>query len=307
MQHFSQRITGITALMAGLLSAAISIGSSHAATWAESFDGRFAKNYFAEPQDKGGGWSNLRINPATGYSGNAGEVSLVKTPARKGSGAMKCVRKETGRRMEFELVNRDENASPRLNQHCWAAISILVPEGSLTHSGMVVQWHGGVPNAGQGKEYAQGPEACLRLDNGQFIYRTNYKQSKQSEAGNRVATLVEKAKPGVWYDFVFHHYFSLQDDGLTEVWVQGRKVYTQKGCNAFYYRGKFAFKFGSYGSTTGGTLYFDEAKVMTGAGSYEQVAPGGAKPLPPPATSSTPVPGKQGASPASAQPATTSQ
>ena len=90
--------------MAGLLSAAISIGSSHAATWAESFDGRFLKNYFVEPQDKGGGWSNLRINPAAGYSGNAGEVALVKTPARKGSGAMKCVRKETGRRMEFELV-----------------------------------------------------------------------------------------------------------------------------------------------------------------------------------------------------------
>jgi hypothetical protein len=79
---------------------------------------------------------------------------------------------------------------------------------------------------------------------------------------------------------VFHHYFSLKDDGLTEIWVLGRKLYSQKGCNAFYYRSKFAFKFGSYGSGTGGTILFDEAKVMTGAGSYEQVSPGGARPLP---------------------------
>ena len=303
MKHVPQRTTVATARLAGLLLAATLIGSSSAATWAESFEGRFSKNYFVEPQDKGGAWSNVRINSAQGYSGSAGEISLVKTPARKGTGAMKCVRMEKGRRMEFELVNRDENDSPRMNQHCWAAISILVPEGSMAHSGMVIQWHGGVPNAAQGKEYAQGPEACLRLDNGQFIYRTNFKQSKQSEPGTRVTTLVEKAKPGEWYDFVFHHYFSLKDDGLTEIWVQGRKVHAEKGCNAFYYRGKFAFKFGSYGSGTGGTLYFDEAKVVTGAGSYEQVAPGGGKPLASSADSSTPVPEKQTARTPSEQPA----
>jgi hypothetical protein len=272
MQRLPQRTGLRSAHMVGLLSVASLVGSLPAATWTESFEGRFSKDFFVEPQEMGGGWSNVRINPASGYSGNAGEVSLVKTPARKGTGAMMCVRGEKGRRMEFELVNRDENDSPRLNQHCWSAISILVPEGSMTHSGMVIQWHGGVPNAAQGKEYAQGPEACLRLDNGQFIYRTNYKDSKQSDPGNRTATLVEKVKPGAWYDFVFHQYFSLTDDGLTEIWVNGRKVYTQKGSNAFYYRGKFAFKFGSYGSGTGGTLFFDEARVITGAGSYEQVA-----------------------------------
>ena len=103
---------------------------------------------------------------------------------------------------------------------------------------------------------------------------------------------MEKAQPGQWYDFVFHHYFSIGDDGLTDIWVKGKKVYSQKGCNAFYYRSKFAFKFGSYGSGTGGTIYFDEAKVVTGAGSYEQVSPGGAHPLPEAETAATPSPAK---------------
>ena len=291
MTQIPHRASAPLALIAGLL-VATTTEPARGATWAESFEGKFSRNYFIEPQDLGGGWSNQRINPAKGYAGSAGEVSLVKTPVRHGSGAMKCVRSEKGRRMEFELVNRDEKDSPRIGEHCWAAVSILVPESATNHSGMVLQWHGGVPNAGQGKEYAQGPEACLRLDNGQFIYRTNYKQAKEAEPGNRVATLVEKAEPGQWYDFVFHHYFSLKEDGLTEVWVQGKKVYAQQGSNAFYYRSNFAFKFGSYGSGTGGTIYFDEAKVVTGTGSYEQVSIGGAKPLAPAETATLPSPAK---------------
>ena len=299
MTQIPHRASAPLALIAGLL-VATTTGPARGATWAESFEGKFSRNYFIEPQDLGGGWSNQRINPAKGYAGSAGEVSLVKTPVRHGSGAMKCVRSEKGRRMEFELVNRDETDSPRIGKPCWAAVSILFTADSVTHSGMVIQWHGGVPNAGQGKEYAQGPEACLRLDNGQFIFRTNYKQSKEAEPGNRVATLVEKAQVGQWYDFVFHHDFSLGDDGLTEIWVQGKKVYAQQGSNAFYYRSNFAFKFGSYGSGTGGTIYFDEAKVVTGTGSYEQVSVGGAKPLAQTETATTPSPVKSNADEATA-------
>lgn len=266
-----------TAHIAGLV-AMISITSACGATWEESFDGKFAKSYFVEPEVTGGGWSNTRINPATGYSGKAGSVSLVKTPARKGGGAIRCIRAEGGRRMEFELVNRDEDDSPRLNQQSWAGLSILVPETGAANKGMCIQWHGGMPGKAQGKEYAQGPECCLRFDDGKFIYCSNAKESKEAEPIKRATTIVENVKPGEWYDFVFHQFFSLKDDGLTEVWVNGKKVYTQKGANCFYYRTKFAFKFGMYGTGTPGAIYFDQAKVMTGAGSYEQVAPGGAKP-----------------------------
>ncbi|RLS79025.1 MAG: pectate lyase [Planctomycetota bacterium] len=264
-------------LISTILTLTILSGTSSGTSWEESFEGKFKKSYLVEPQEMGGGWSNLGINPAAGYSGKAGEVTLTNTPTRNGGGALKCVRSDKGRRMEFELVNRDETDSPRIGQHCWAALSILVPEASMNHSGMVIQWHGGVPNAGNGKEYAQGPEACLRLDNGQFIYRSNFKLSKAAPPGNRETRLLEKATPGQWYDFVFHHYFSLGDDGLTEIWLQGKRVCSDKGPNAFYYRSKFSFKFGSYGSTTGGTIYFDEAKVLTGSGSYDQIARGKAK------------------------------
>ena len=271
-------ITAMTTAHIAVLVAMISIASACGATWEESFEGKFSKSYFAEPEVTGVGWSNTRINPATGYSGTAGSVSLVKTPTRKGSGAMKCVRSEKGKRMELELVNRDEKDSPRMNQHSWAGISILVPETGAANKGMCIQWHGGMPGAAQGKEYAQGPECCLRFDDEKFIYWSNSKESKSAEPVRKTATLVEKVKPGEWYDFVFHQFFSLNEDGLTEIWVNGKKAYTQNGCNAFYYRTKYAFKFGMYGTGSPGAIYFDQAKVMTGTGSYEQVAPGGAKP-----------------------------
>jgi hypothetical protein len=99
MKRLPQQTGLRSAHMVGLLSVASLVGALPAATWTESFEGRFSKDFFVEPQDMGGGWSNVRINPASGYSGNAGEVSLVKTPARKGPGAMMCVRGEKGRRM----------------------------------------------------------------------------------------------------------------------------------------------------------------------------------------------------------------
>ena len=271
-----------------VLVSAITIGSAFGATWEESFDGKFSKSYFVEPEVTGGGWSNTRINPSTGYSGKAGSVSLVKTPARKGEGAVRCIRAEGGRRMELELVNRDENDSPRLNQHSWAGISILVPETNAANKGMCIQWHGGFPGKAQGKEYALGPECCLRFDDGKFVYCSNAKESKEATPVQKSTTIVENVKPGEWYDFVFHQFFSLKEDGLTEIWVNGKKVYTQNGCNCFYYRTKFAFKFGMYGTGTPGAIYFDQAKVITGSGSYEQVAPDGAKP----AATPTPKPVK---------------
>lgn len=289
MPHILQRTIATIALMAGLV-AVISTGSAFGATWEESFDGKFAKKYYVEPQLKGKGWTQAKINPASGYSDGAGEVSLVETPTRRGKGAMKCVRKEEGSRMELELVNRDEKESPRLNQHCWAGISILIPKSGAANGQMCIQWHGGMPGLAQGKEYGHGPECCLRVKDGQFVFHNTSKASKAAEAVQKVAAVVEEAKPGAWYDFVFHHYFSLKDDGLIEIWVNGKKVYTQKGCNVFYYRSKFAFKFGLYASGTPGALYFDEAKVVTGSGSYEQVSPGGAKPMasPSPRTADAP-------------------
>lgn len=268
----------VTTVYIAALAVMVSIGSACGATWQESFDGKFSRKYFVEPQAAGQGWNNQRINPATGYSGAAGEVSIVRIPLRKGSGAMKCVNKD-GKRMELELVSRHEGDSPRLNRHCWAAVSILMPADIAPTGGFCVQWHGGEPNKAQGKEYAHGPEAALRISDGQFVYWNNFKASKSAEAGKRRIPIVEKIRPGKWYDFVFHHYFSLKDDGLTEIWVDGKKVYTDKGCNAFYYRPKFAFKFGAYATGSRGTLYFDEAKVITGSGSYQEVAPGGAKPM----------------------------
>ena len=108
MAHTPQKTSAALALVVGLFPI-ISANHANGATWAESFEGRFARNYFVEPQEMNGGWSNMRINPAAGYSGRAGAVNIVKTPVRVGNGAMKCERTQQGRRMELELVNRDEN------------------------------------------------------------------------------------------------------------------------------------------------------------------------------------------------------
>jgi len=241
----------------------ISAGSAFGGKWEESFEGKFSKAYFVEPQAKGQGWNRRKINPDTGYSGKAGEMRIVEAPIRKGKGAMRCVNKD-GKRMEFELVSRHEKGSPRLNDHCWAAISILMPPSDAPTGGFCIQWHGGVPNRAQGKEYARGPEAALRIKKKEMVYWSNSKASKSAKAGRERVTIVKNAKPGKWYDFMFHHFFSLKDNGVAEIWVNRRRVYAKRGCNAFYYRSTFSFKFGAYGSGSRGTLYFDEAKVETG-------------------------------------------
>lgn len=62
--------------MVGLLSVASLVGSLPAATWTESFEGRFSKDFFVEPQDMGGGWSNVRINvSARDAAINAGDFT----------------------------------------------------------------------------------------------------------------------------------------------------------------------------------------------------------------------------------------
>ena len=173
--------------------------SASGAAWEESFDGKFSKGYFVEPQAKGQGWNHRRINPAKGFSGAAGSVQIVSGPRRRGTGAMKCVNLQ-GKRMELELVNRDEKDSPRLNQHSWVRVSIMFPENDAPKGGFCIQWHGGGPNAAQGEEYARGPEAAVRISDGSLVYWNNFKASKLAEAGKRREVIVKDIEPGKWQD-----------------------------------------------------------------------------------------------------------
>lgn len=85
---------------------------------------------------------------------------------------------------------------------------------------------------------------------------------------------------GIWYDLVFHMYWSDENDGYVECWVNGTPITAFNGTDHKVYRpnlfvrsGNY-FKFGQYRGketpTHTNTIYFDEVKIGS---SYAEVAP----------------------------------
>ena len=85
---------------------------------------------------------------------------------------------------------------------------------------------------------------------------------------------------GQWYDVVFHMYWSDDNTGFVEAWINGTSVTPFNGTdNKFYRRNIFNrtgnyFKFGQYRGheqpAHTNTVYFDEVRIGT---SYAEVAP----------------------------------
>lgn len=87
-------------------------------------------------------------------------------------------------------------------------------------------------------------------------------------------------KKDVWYEFVLHFIHSNKNDGLIEVWLNGKMVIAHRGGNM--YAGELpkwkigvykpAFKFGT-SQVKKRVVYFDNIKVGNGTASYEMMRP----------------------------------
>ncbi|MBN1670831.1 MAG: polysaccharide lyase [Kiritimatiellae bacterium] len=229
-------------------------------------------------------------------SGNS--PAVTDTPARAGKHAMKTYlhREQSRCRYRTEVVPREQNT--RVGEEYWYGFSILLPEDYKPDPvwEIVAQWHGR-PDFELGENW-RNPIMAIWTANGKWVVGNRwdpkpntFEGGKRRYGGSKRWDLGPQ-EPGKWVDWVFHVKWSFEDDGLLEVWKDGKKVIERKGPNTFNDKKGPYLKLGIYKGwkdergraksvVESRTLYHDEIRIGRAPCQYEGVAPGGKSPVRP--------------------------
>ncbi len=222
-----------------------------------------------------------------GWRGSGNMPVVTASPARAGKHALQSSLDRYGDR----YPNRTEVSGPRadIGKEYWYGFSIFLPEDYVPDRvwEIVAQWHS-VPDFDVGEKW-RNPVMALSTTGGRWGWvnrwdakRNTFQGGVRQYGGVREYDL-GPYETGVWTDWVMHVKWSYDQDGIAEVWKDGRKVIDQSGPNAFNdARGPF-FKMGLYkGWGDPGTscdavkkrvIYHDEFRMGGADASYEDVAP----------------------------------
>jgi hypothetical protein len=210
---------------------------------------------------------------------------IVSAPVRKGNYALRNTLRPNdyvfnGYRSELAVYN-----CAKYKTEVYYGMSIMIDTAYVDNEfNLISQWQD-LPNYLQGEDWAttpilhgSSPPMALVYVNGSLELRMNQNPNTNSQTflvGNP-QTLVK----GLWYDLVFHIYWSDDNSAYVEAWINGNYFTPFNGAdNKFYGSNIFTrtgnyFKFGQYRGKdkTANTniIYFDEVKVGT---SYNEVAP----------------------------------
>ena len=128
---------------------------------------------------------------------------------------------------------RAEISLPHENgfQERWYGGRILVPEDWVIDPGraqdIVMQWHA-IP--GNGK--ATYPNLAISIGNTNWFIAQSFGEAKGTPSRPRIK-LEEPMKPGAWVSWVVHAKWSPKEDGVLEIWRDGKKVADLKGPNVY--------------------------------------------------------------------------
>ena len=131
----------------------------------------------------------------------------------------------------------------------WYGFNIFLPKSFVVDDlpEILAQWHA-TPDFDLGEDY-RSPPIALTVQNGSWLldtrWATNAVNTNSNVTGREVKDL-GKTETEKWTQWVFHIVFSYKNDGLIELWKDGKLVYTRKGPN--YYNDKIGpyLKFGIY-------------------------------------------------------------
>ncbi|THU39345.1 hypothetical protein FAM09_12605 [Niastella caeni] len=203
--------------------------------------------------------SFLKIQTATPYG-----LQTVETPVYEGKKAARFELRDSdpensnGTRAEIAFPGTDNTIKPER----WYAFAVFFPTNNFepdTSDEVICQWHQG------GKAT---PSLCFRTKADRIklriVPRANSKKWIDLGAIER----------NVWQYYVVHVKHSSQEDGLVEIWRDGKKLVTRSGANMYelnsgiYHTPKF--KLGIYKADWNGStvtkaskrvLYFDAIKI----------------------------------------------
>jgi hypothetical protein len=163
-------------------------------------------------------------------------------------------------------ARRASNDEPTLKER-WYGASYYLPTDYIADPApeSLTQWQ---------SLKAISPPLALWTENGRW---------KVVQNGN-ISTDIGEYKKEKWTDFVFHVKWSLNNDGLIEVWKDGVKVFTKLGPNSYpdYITGNY-MKSGIYkwrwksapstSNTTKRVVYIDDVRIGNEYSTYKDVVP----------------------------------
>ncbi len=116
-------------------------------------------------------------------------------------------------------------------QERWYAARILIPEewifDPLKASDIVIQWHG-IP----GNWKPTHPNLAISVSNDQWFIKQSYGSPQTGPTRNSVR-LDEPVQRGVWVSWIIHAKWSPGEDGILQVWRDGKQVMDSQGPNVY--------------------------------------------------------------------------
>ncbi|WP_230392244.1 polysaccharide lyase [Pontibacter sp. FD36] len=183
-------------------------------------------------------------------------LNIVKRPKGNGKAARFELRQSDpdvkgSRRAEVTVVKGN------LEREMWYAYEVYFPSDGFVDEKddeCITQWH----QSGMGS-----PSASIRTKNGRLRITVRNEQEEKDKVD------LGPIKKNKWISIVVHMVHSYDSDGLTEVWIDGKKLLSRKGGNMYNEGGMPKLKLGIYKSdwakekttTDKRVLYFDNIQV----------------------------------------------
>ena len=160
-------------------------------------------------------------------SANPDRIALVDAPLLAGRKAVRMVVRRAPDSFRSEISLPHEKGF----HERWYGERIFVPDEWVMDPGkgndIVMQWHA-IP--GNGK--ATYPNLEISIGNDRWFIRQSFgnAQTKPTRSNTK---LDEPLKRGVWASWVIHAKWSPKDDGLLQIWKDGKIVFERKGPNVY--------------------------------------------------------------------------
>ena len=171
-----------------------------------------------------------------------------------------------------------------LGNEYWISISIFLPIDfqKSDYTTLVSQFFG-TPDTDIGEQWDRNPPFALMVSQEQWKIIVRADPAPVTIKGQHAVTKVLHLgawTAGKWTDFIFHIKWSYNEDGILEIWKDGKLIKNYDGPNCYNDKNGTSFKIGPYewawrmgpNLTTKREIYYDEIKVGDATSSYSEIA-----------------------------------
>jgi hypothetical protein len=214
------------------------------------------------------------------YSGNKPDVTGQQK--RAGRYALKSYLHRYHSDTNYRTELRARAPSPIKGQDTWYGFSIYLPAPYTPDwiDDILAQWHA-IPDPG---EKHGNPPLALVVKDGKWVLRSVWNPIQPTVKSRQKAASFQLGPQDTnkWTDWVFRIRWSYGNDGVLQVWKNGKQVLNRIGPNCFNDRKMPFFKMGIYkskwrsrvGDVIERTVYHDEVRIAGKGANYSTVAPG---------------------------------